>query len=156
MLGHDEEVLLEDFISAENMTKIERDICMLYVSNIKDIADSDVGEIENTKFDIIKMSFIKNPEYITFNGAVSNGEEVRTVFGSIVKEGRSICLKSHFGIENLGIYYSTVDLFRNGSGSTSRKSRYVESDIVFKDNVSLNINDLIDYYRSLIGKGRVL
>ena len=42
MLEHLDEVLVEQFIRAEKMTKTERDICMLYVSNIKDIVDSDI------------------------------------------------------------------------------------------------------------------
>ena len=35
MLEHLDEVLVEQFIKAENMTKIERDICML-LENFKD------------------------------------------------------------------------------------------------------------------------
>ena len=151
MLEHLDEVLVEQFIRAENMTKVERDICMLYVSNIKDIADSDIKAGGSSKFDIVEMSFVKKPEAIKFNGSV-----IRTVTGSIIKDGRSILVRSFFNSSTDDISYSTVDIYRNGNGCVSRRSRYIETNKSFRDDVFLNINDLNNYYRSLIGKGRVL
>ena len=156
MLEHLDEVLVEQFIRAENMTKVERDICMLYVSNIKDIADSDIKAGGSSKFDIVEMSFVKKPEAIKFNGSVSNGNVIRTVTGSIIKDGRSILVRSFFNSSTDDISYSTVDIYRNGNGCVSRRSRYIETNKTFRDDVFLNINDLNNYYRSLIGKGRVL
>ena len=156
MLEHLDEVLVEQYIRAENMTKIERDICMLYLSNIKDIADSDIRAGGSSKFEIVDMTFVKKPEAIRFNGSVSNGNIIRLVNGSIIKDGRSILVRSFFSTANDDISYSTVDIYRSGSGVISRRSRYIETNKTFKDSVSLNINELNDYYRSLIGKGRSL
>ena len=156
MLEHLDEVLVEQFIRAEKMTKTERDICMLYVSNIKDIVDSDIKVAGGSKFNIVEMSFVKKTEAIKFNGSVSNGSVIRTVTGSIIKDGRSILVRSFFNSSIDDISYSTVDIYRSGSGCVSRRSRYIETNKAFRDDVFLNINDLNNYYRSLIGKGRVL
>lgn len=163
MLEHLDEVLVEQYIRAENMTKIERDICMLYLSNIKDIKDSDIKPVDDSTstFTISEVIFKKHPAHITFNGSVSNGTEDRLIDGYIIKDGRSIMVKCNFyrlndAVNSEDKNYNTVDTYRSGSGVISRKTQYLESGKNFRGKVELNINDLNDYYRGLIGKGPVL
>lgn len=153
MLEHFDEVLLEQYLISENMTKTERDICMIYIMNMKDITDSDI-ETEDRKFNLNSMRLKKENGCVYFSGEVFNECETRDVLGKLTKEGRSIRIVCDF-YRRVGsdyMHYTTVDSFRGHH----RKSTYLESGKKFIDTVSLNINDLNNIYRKRIGKPMVL
>lgn len=149
MLDHFDEVLLEQYIISEKMTKIERDICMLYITNIKDIVDSDI-ETSNRKFNISNLRIRKDGACIFFEGEVFNDEESRDIMGSLTKTGKSMKVECVFFRRGLNQSYRTVDLFKNANSSVIRRSTYLNTKKNFEDVVNLNINDLNSMYEKRI------
>ena len=149
MLNHLDEVLLEQYIISYNMTKIERDICMLYITNIKDIVDSDI-ETEDRKFNVSNIRLTKDGNCVFFEGEVFNDSESRDIMGSLTKSGKSMKVECVFFRKDLNQSYRTIDLFKNSNSSVLRKSTYINSKRHFEDYVSLNINDLNNLYEKRI------
>lgn len=149
MLNHFDEVLLEQYIISENMSKVERDICMLYITNIKDIVDSDI-ETTNRKFNISNLRLRKDGACIFFEGEVFNDEETRDIMGSLTKTGKSMKVECVFFRRGYNQSYRTVDLFKNANSSVIRRNTYLNTKKNFEDIVSLNINDLNSLYEKRI------
>ena len=149
MLGHFDEVLLEQYIISENMSKIERDICMLYITNIKDICDSDI-ETNNRKFSISNLRLKKDGACIFFEGEVFNDEESRDIMGSLTKTGKSMKVECVFFRRGFNQSYRTIDLFKSANSSVIRRSTYINNKRHFEDLVNLNINDLNSLYEKRI------
>lgn len=149
MLGHWDEILLEQYITCGNMSKIQRDICMLYISNIKDICDSDI-ETADRKFKISNMNLIVDNDCVFFDGEVFNDEEARDVMGSLTKSGKSMKVECVFFRKGSNQSYRTIDLFKNANSSVIRRSTYLNTKKNFVDSVNLNINDLNGLYEDRI------
>lgn len=149
MLGNLDEVFLEQYIVSRNMSKVERDICMLYITNIKDIVDSDI-ETNNRKFRISNLRMHKDNNCVFFEGEVFNDEESRDIMGSLTKSGKNMKVECVFYRESANQTYRTIDLFKSAHSSVLRKSTYVESKKKFEDIVNLNINDLNSLYEERI------
>lgn len=148
MLEHFDEVLLEQYIISEGMTKIERDICMLYITNIKDIVDSDL-DTENRRFKINTLRLKKGNNCVFFEGEVFNENESRDIMGSLAKSGKNMKVECVFKRPS-GEYYKTIDTFRKSNTDFIRKTSYVGRKRQFEDFVVLNINDLNKKYEDRI------
>ena len=97
MFTSEEEIILEQYFPYHNMDVEERDYYLNLLLHTKDISDSAVLISEDSKstFEIVNMVLKKTPEFITFNGATTNGEENRWVDGIIIKKGNSYAVISN-------------------------------------------------------------
>ena len=76
-MNKDELLLKEENFGYKNMTYIERDMCLDYLSHTKDVYNS---ALTNTEFKIVACTFNK-PEngYYTYSGYTSDGKENRSI-----------------------------------------------------------------------------
>lgn len=163
MLEHYDEILLEQYITAQNMNKKERDCCMQYIMNLKDISDSilRINSDDSSKYSINYMRFTKTIDGIIIDGVVDNGVETRWIDGMIIYEDDKIVVNSNF--YRIGIYvnddereYSCVDTFSFENGSFIRESEYLNINSKFRDMVVLSDDELNSYYLRRIGKNNLV
>lgn len=131
MFTNDEEIILEQYFPYHNMDLEERDYYLNLLLYTKDISDSDILEREDSKssFEIVTISLNKIQNTITFNGAISNGEENRWIDGIINKYGNvygvwcNVHRLSDF-ISEEEKDYKVTDKFTLKSDKLYRKSNY--------------------------------
>ena len=116
MFTSEEEIILEQYFPYHNMDVEERDYYLNLLLHTKDISDSAVLISEDSKstFEIVNMVLKKTPEFITFNGATTNGEENRWVDGKITLDGKPID-------------YSVTDKFTFKGDKLYRKTGYASA-----------------------------
>ena len=163
MLEHYDEILLEQYITAQNMNKKERDCYMQYIMNLKDISDSIlcINSDDPSKYNINYMRFTKTIDGIIIDGVVDNGVETRWIDGMIIYEDDKIIVNSNF--YRIGIYvnddereYSCVDTFSFENGNFIRESEYLNINSKFRDMVVLSDDELNSYYLRRIGKNNLV
>lgn len=160
MLSDDEEILLEQHITYNHMSKDERDFCMNLIINTKDISDSEVvfNNNSNSHFDIINMNIVKKGYDVLFNGNIANNNEFRCIDGRIIRIGNKYCVKTnvyrlHEMLEEDEKDYSTEDIFEIKDDHIIRKSGYYPAIGYYEDELPLfDDNDLIECYSNMINK----
>lgn len=157
MLEQLEEILLEQYISCENLKKDERNNCVHFIRNLKDISDSNyfIDEVDDRKYDIVSIHFIKKGNKVNFNGSVGNNREYRWIDGNITRRGKSIVVMCNFYrlsqlVSDADKQYSTVDVYNSTRDGIMRKSAYVHDDSFSVDSVNFDDHELEDFYRKLI------
>ena len=160
MLDNLEEILLEQYISSENLKKDERNKCVHFIRNLKDVADSSyfISEDDSRKFDIVSIHFIKKGNKVKFNGSLAGEREYRWLDGNITRRGNSIVVMSNFYrlsplVSDFDKEYSTVDVYNSSKDGIKRKSAYVHDDTFTTDIVSFDDEELEEFYRKLINPG---
>lgn len=160
MLDQLEEILLEQYISSENLKKDERNKCVQFVRNLKDVSDSSyfLDEVDDRKYDIVSIHFIKNGNKVFFNGSVGNNREYRWIDGNITRCDKSIVVMCNFFrlsplVDDVDKQYSTVDVYNPTKDGIMRKSAYVHDDSFSVDNVVFDDEELEEFYKKLINPG---
>ena len=163
MLDVLDEILLEQYISCENLKKSDRDKCVHFIRNLKDVSQSSMSlnNNSNDKYEIVSIHFVKKGNKINFNGSLSGESEYRWIDGNITKRGNSIVVMSSFYrlsplVEEDEKEYSTVDVYNFTKNGIKRKSAYVHDDSFSVDTVEFNDEELYNFYLSKIGKGPIL
>ena len=160
MLDQLEEILLEQYISSENLKKAERNKCVQFVRNLKDVSDSSyfLDEVDDRKYDIVSIHFIKKENKVFFNGSVGNNREYRWIDGNITRCDKSIVVMCNFFrlsplVDDVDKQYSTVDVYNPTKDGIMRKSAYVHDDSFSVDNVVFDDEELEEFYKKLINSG---
>ena len=160
MLDNNEEILLEQYISSENLKKDERNKIVQFIRNLKDISDSQyfIDKEDNRKYDIVSIHLIKKGNKVKFNGSIAGEREYRWIDGNIRRHGNSIVVMSNFYrlsplVEEFDKEYSTVDVYNSTKDGIKRKSAYVHDDTFSVDFVSYDDEELEEFYKSLINPG---
>lgn len=132
MFTNDEEIILEQYFPYHNMGLEERDYYLNLLLYTKDISDSDilVREESVSSFEIVTMTLNKIQNTITFNGAISNGEENKWVDGIINRYGNiyGVCSNVHRlsdFIDEDEKDYKVTDKFILKNDKLYRKSNYM-------------------------------
>ena len=142
-MTYEENIIFEQYFQYKNLTPEEGDYYLDILRHIKDICDSDirVSSEGSSIFDIVFMSIIKESNgRVTFNGAVSNGEENKCIDGLIEKIKNKTYVMTevyrlHPSLEDEEKMYSTVDYFSFSPNSVKRKSYYSnngKSEVILK------------------------
>ena len=163
MLDYDDEILLEQYITAQFMSNSERDVCISYLMNIKDIKDSilKVCDSDPSEYNINYMRLVKTLDDILFDGVVENDVETRWIDGTIVFEHNKVIVNSDFFrisilVDKDESEYSCVDSFSNVNDSVIRESKYINTGIEFKDIVCISDKELNDFYMKRIGRDKLV
>ncbi|NLC48011.1 MAG: hypothetical protein GX758_01445 [Tenericutes bacterium] len=159
-MTYEENIIFEQYFQYKNLTSEEGDYYLDILRHIKDICDSDirVSSEGSSVFDIVFMSIIKESNgKVTFNGAVSNGEENKCVDGLIEKIKNKTYVMTevyrlHPSLEDEEKIYSTVDYFSFTSNKVNRRSEYVGGN---KSSITLKIfdHDSLEEYKLLKARG---
>ena len=159
MLEYGDEILLEEYITSQFMSCSERDKCISYLMNIKDVNDSDlrVCEDDPSEYAINYMRLVKTVDGILFDGVVENDVETRWIDGTILFDGDKVVVTSHFYRTSILVdkddsEYSCVDIFSFENDILNRRSEYLNTRKIFKDVISLSEDKLYDFYMKRIGK----
>lgn len=157
MLNNSEEILLEQFISSENLKKDERNHCIHFIRNLKDVSNSmfALSEEDSRKYDIVSMHLIKKGNKVNFNGSIAGDKEYRWVDGNITRRGKSIVVMCNYYrlstlVDEYDREYSTVDVYNTTKDGIKRKSAYVHDDSFTTDIVHFDDEELEEFYRRLI------
>ena len=160
MLDNNEEILLEQYISSENLKKDERNNCVQFIRNLKDVSESNyfIDENDSRKYDIVSIHLIKKGNKVNFNGSLAGEREYRWIDGNITRRGNSIVVMCNFYrlsplVEEFGREYSTVDVYNSTKEGIKRKSAYVHDDSFSVDLVSFDDQELEEFYRKIINPG---
>ena len=152
-MTYEENIIFEQYFQYKNLTSEEGDYYLDILRHIKDICDSDirVSSEGSSIFDMVFMSIIKESNgKVTFNGAVSNGEENKCIDGLIEKIKNKTYVMTevyrlHPSLDGEEKKYSTVDYFSFSSNSVKRKSCYSnnrKSEVTLKP---FDMNSLEEY-----------
>ena len=160
MLDNLEEILLEQYISSENLKRADRDSCIQFIRNLKDVSDSSyfIDENDSRKYSIVSMHLIKKGNKVSFNGSLAGEYEYRWIDGNIRRSGNSIVVMTNFYrlsplVDEFDKEYSTVDVYNSTKDGIKRKSAYVHDDTFSVDFVSYDDEELEEFYKSLINPG---
>ena len=161
MLDNNEEILLEQYISSENLKKDERNNCVQFIRNLKDVSESNyfIDENDSRKYDIVSIHLIKKGNKVNFNGSLAGEREYRWIDGNITRRGNSIVVMCNFYrlsplVEEFDKEYSTVDVYNSTKEGIKRKSAYVHDDSFSVDLVSFDDQELEEFYRKIINPGK--
>ena len=163
MLEHYDEILLEQYMTAQNMSKSERDNCMQYIMNLKDISNSIFCVVDGapSKYNINYMNFIKTIDGIIFDGVLENDIETRWIDGTIIFEDSKVVVNSTFNRISILANddereYSCIDVFRCENDEFVRESEYLNIDNNFIDKVYFFDEELNNFYMKRIGKEKLI
>lgn len=160
MLDYEEEILLEQFITYNNMSKTSRDMCMHLITHLKEVCDSEFvyGKNGDKKYDVLSMNFNSDNYIITFNGIISNDTENRCIDGIISRKANNYYVRTN--IYRLNEYlededkdYSTFETFTVSNDSVMRKTMYKPAHGYFEEELlPFDEIDLSNYYYKRIGR----
>lgn len=159
MLGDNDEILLEQFISFNNMTIDSRDICINLIRNIKEIECSEflAHKYDGRKYKLVQMSLSNiDGRIIKFNGFAMNENEVRHLKGEIQRKGNKYFVITDFYRSNEYVddddnNLSTFDIFTIKEDNVIRKTHYKNYPYVFETILEpFDDMELYDYYYEMI------
>ena len=141
-MNKDELLLKEEYFCYKNMTYIERDMCLDYLSHTKDVYNS---ALTNTEFKIVACTFNK-PEngYYTYSGYTSDGKENRSIIGKIIIDNIKIEIKNSTTrlLVNDNKEYTTIDIFNLiDKDEYHQISKYSFDDNSYERNIKLKNYD---------------
>lgn len=128
-----EELLLEQRISAENMTNDERNYYFVLLANCKDLIDTKYKVGSCSKGEIVELKFVKEDNNsIKFNGSVTyydaaNIRENRCIFGTIELGNNRVLVETEverIKCQDKDKSYTVFDTFSFINGKVDRKSKY--------------------------------
>ncbi|MGM9877209.1 MAG: hypothetical protein ACI33S_01040 [Bacilli bacterium] len=160
MLDYDEEILLEQYITYNNMSKTTRDMCMHLISNIKEVTDSEVVISGNNQrsYSIVSMNFNSDGYVIKFNGFLTNEDENRFIDGTIVRKANNYYVNTNIYrldefLDDEDRDYSTHEVFTIKDDKILRKTLYKPAIGYFEEELPLFDDiQLYNYYYQKIGK----
>ena len=138
-MNRDELLLKEEYFGYKNMTYVERDMCLDYLSHTKDVYNS---ALTNTEFKIIACTFNKseNGNY-TYSGFTTDGKENRSILGEIIISDTKIEIKNNVTrlLINDNKEYTTIDVFNLiDKDEYHQISKYSFDDKKYERNIKLN------------------
>lgn len=161
MFTSEEEIILEQYFPYHNMDLEERDYYLNLLLHTKDISDSAVLISEDSKstFEIVNMVLKKAPEFITFNGAITNGEENRWIDGIIIKKGNSYAVISNVYrfaefLREDDRDYSVTDKFTFKGDMLYRKTGYASGKYFESEFDTYSLDPVEELLKSKLVKGK--
>lgn len=141
MLSYEDEILLEQYITYNHMSKSDRDMCMHLITNSKEVCDSELNDGEDRKYKVISMNFNSDGYIVLFNGILTNGNENRYVDGSITRKSDNYFVKTNIYrlnefIEDDERDYCSLEVFRVLHDSVYRKTMYTSLAGYFEEELS--------------------
>lgn len=134
----------EQYYPYKDMSYTERDMCLDYLSKIKDNTDSITSSIK--EFKIVSCTFKKddNGAY-SFSGFTSNKEENRCILGDITINDDKIVIKcetTRLCVDNGEKIYNTIDIFNKLEDNTYHQtSVYSFGNCKYEKNITLKNYD---------------
>ena len=164
-MSDEEEVLLEQYYINKGLNKNERDFYINLLLNSKELTESEFNysSQSSSKYDLVFITLENKGHYVTFYGAISNGEENKIIDGSIIKRGNKFLVINNIYrlfelLSDDEKEYNVVDIFRFKNGQLKRNTKYADERVFDADIELKTQEEMIDYYRSKINpdKGRLL
>lgn len=158
MFDFEEEMLLRDVISCDNMDIKTRDICVNLLLNTKEMSDSEyiLPDKTSEKYKIYGLNLISDGYKILFNGIVFNLNENRFIDGEIYRKQNKYYVSMNIARLNLCIEednkdFSTCDIFNVKEDHILRKTGYAQTGTYFEEELPLfDDNKLYDEYKLMI------
>lgn len=155
MLDYNDEILLEQYITYENVSKDERDKCVNLLLHTKEMEESCINN-GKCNYDIVSLNLNRKNNYICFNGSTTNDKENRMIDGYIYKSGNK-----YFVVNNIYRLYEylddedriikCIDLFTFKNNKVYRNTSYANSLAYFEKEFDEFDNDsLYKYYYDMI------
>lgn len=159
-MTHNELLSFEQYFKYKFLTVDEGDYFLDILRHTKDITDSDIviSNDSDNIFDIVFMTLSKEVNgKVSFNGAISNGNENKYIDGLIEKKNNKVYVISdvyrlHENVNDEDKRYSVVDYFSFTSNKVNRRSEYVGGN---KSSITLKIfdHDSLEEYKLLKARG---
>lgn len=157
----EEEVLIEQYFPFFNMDEKNRTFYLNLLLNSKDLTDSEYNfkKSSPSNYDLVFMSFKNEGSVVKFDGAISNGEENKLMYGAIIKKGEKFYVFSNvyrlfeliFGDDK---EYVVVDEFTFKDDKVFRRSAYNGKKGIKKEIKLKTPEEMTEYYQRKIGKTR--
>ena len=125
---NEKNILKERYVNYSNMDKREGDYYLEILNNCKDICDSEQVINGQNKCKIVTATIIKkDAQWLTFNCALTLGDEARTIYGDIYTKKNSVIVDMH--VERILAHdersiYTVLDRFEIKDDKVTRKSYY--------------------------------
>lgn len=154
-MTREDRILYEIYFGYQGLSDEEGDYYIDIIRHTKEVTDSEfnVGNPETIAYDIITMSLkkLENGE-VSFNGAISNGNENKCLEGVIKKIGNRVFVTSellslHPEVENRKPY-DVTDYFTFKGSQVLRKTSYTDGKYVETIMEPFNKEDLESYIQS--------
>ncbi len=158
-MTHEEEVLLEQYYQYINMDKTSRNFYINLILNSKELTNSEFNLRSDSpsSYDLVILRLNNEGCIVTFECAISNGEENKFINGIISRKRNNYSI--YMFVHRLNDLVSTslkdyhvTDKFVFNNNTVLRKSSY-SNQKYFETNIVLKTDEEMEsYYRSKIGK----
>jgi len=164
-MTNEDKILVEQYFPAQNLDENDRNFYLNLLLHSKELTSSDYNfrDSSPSNYDFVFMSLNDEGSIVRFDGAITNGEENKLMYGAILRRGEKYYIFSDvyrlfelvFGDDK---EYRVTDEFSFKDGSVTRKSSYgTASSTVSKVTLKTD-EEMEEYLQGKIGsrkKGRL-